>query len=130
MAPLKEVPFLVHLVESHPQLRVFFFRSDLGNEPVREWLKALPRNQHRLIGNKIKAVQFGWPLGMPLVRKMEGGLWEIRIDLGDSVGRVMFTITDGVMVLLHGFIKKSQKTPSVDLALARQRRASLRRQTI
>lgn len=82
MAPLKEVPFLVHLVESHPQLRVFFFRSDLGNEPVREWLKALPRNQHRLIGNKIKAVQFGWPLGMPLVRKMESGLWEIRIDLG------------------------------------------------
>ncbi|WP_252090839.1 type II toxin-antitoxin system RelE/ParE family toxin [Pseudomonas sp. MWU13-3659] len=115
---------------AHPQVSVVFFRSERGNEPVREWLKALPRDQRQLIGAEIKTVQIGWPLGMPLVRKMESGLWEIRVDLGDTGGRVMFTITDGIMVLLHGFIKKSQKTPSVDRALAKQRRASLRRQAI
>lgn len=121
---------MVHLVATPPQVSVLFFRTELGNEPVREWLKASPRDQRQLIGAEIKTVQIGWPLGMPLVRKMESGLWEIRVDLGDTVGRVLFTIIDGVMVLLHGFIKKSQKTPSVDLALARKRRASLRRQAI
>ncbi|WP_369988176.1 type II toxin-antitoxin system RelE/ParE family toxin [Pseudomonas xanthosomatis] len=123
------VPFLVHLASSDQQVRVLFFRSALGNEPVREWLKALSRHERQIIGTEIKTVQIGWPLGMPLVRKLESGLWEIRIDLADTVGRVLFTISDGVMVLLHGFIKKSQKTPAVDLAVARQRKASLRRQT-
>lgn len=120
---------MVHLASSDQQVRVLFFRSALGNEPVREWLKALSRHERQVIGTEIKAVQIGWPLGMPLVRKLESGLWEIRIDLADTVGRVLFTISDGVMVLLHGFIKKSQKTPAVDLAVARQRKASLRRQT-
>jgi phage-related protein len=127
MAPLKGVLFLVHLATSAQQISVLFFRSELGNEPVREWLKALPRHQRQVVGAEIKTVQIGWPLGMPLVRKMESGLWEIRVDLGGSMGRVLFTTIDGVMVLLHGFIKKSQKTPSVDLAVARQRKASLRR---
>ncbi|MCX5507539.1 type II toxin-antitoxin system RelE/ParE family toxin [Pseudomonas sp. BJa3] len=96
---------------------------------MREWLKGLAREERYLIGMEIKTVQLGWPLGMPLVRKLEHGLWEIRIDMGHVVARVLFTIMDGVMFMLHGFIKKSQKTPSADLALARQRKASLRRST-
>lgn len=124
---LKGVPFLVHF-DSNPQslvLTVRFFRTEVGNEPVREWLSQLPRAYRQLIGIEIKTVQTGWPLGMPLVRKMERGLWEIRVDLGDVGARVFFTLVEGSMVLLHGFIKKSQKTPLSDLETARQRKAKL-----
>ncbi|MGE8409954.1 MAG: type II toxin-antitoxin system RelE/ParE family toxin [Pseudomonas sp.] len=106
-------------------LTVRFFRTEAGNEPVREWLAQLPRTHRQSIGIEIKSVQTGWPLGMPLVRKMERGLWEVRVDLGDTCARVLFTLVEGVMILLHGFIKKSQKTPQSDLETARQRMAKL-----
>jgi len=107
----------------HPahSLPVSFFKSEAGREPVREWLKAMPREHRRLIGEDIKTVQFGWPLGMPLVRKLERDLWEVRVRLPDGIARVMFTVGEGRMILLHGFIKKSQKTPTDDLALAKAR---------
>ena len=88
---------------------------------MREWLKSLPREHRRIIGEDIKTVQFGWPLGMPLVRKLAKGLWEIRVRLPDSIARVLFTAADRQMILLHGFIKKSQKTPQDDLELAKTR---------
>lgn len=108
-----------------PVLAVRFFCTEKGNEPVREWLTDLPREHRRLVGIDIKAVQFGWPMGMPVVRKMEAGLWEVRIDLGSSIARVLFTSIDAEMVLLHGFVKKSQKTPLSEMAIARQRRSRL-----
>ncbi|WP_375101759.1 MULTISPECIES: type II toxin-antitoxin system RelE/ParE family toxin [unclassified Pseudomonas] len=113
--------------DQHIVLNVRFFRTELGNEPVREWLSALPREHRQRVGIEIKSVQMGWPLGMPLVRKMEPGLWEIRVDLGESIARVMFTLAEDCLLLLHGFIKKSRKTPTADLVLARQRKARLRR---
>ncbi len=75
----------------------------------------------RSIGEDIKTVQFGWPLGMPLVRKMEPGLWEVRCDIADGIARVLFTAKAGQMVLLHGFVKKTQKTPDNELKTARNR---------
>jgi phage-related protein len=102
-------------------LKVVFFCSDRGNEPVREWLKSLPLEEKRIIGEDIKTVQFGWPLGMPIVRKLEIGLWEVRSRLPDQIARILFTIKGNKMVLLHGFFKKSEKTPTSDLNLARQR---------
>lgn len=104
-----------------PILTVAFFRTASGNEPVREWLKSLPREERRIIGENLKTVQFGWPLGMPLVRKLDKGLWEVRSRLPDRIARVIFTSGEGRMVLLHGFIKKSQKTPQEDLQLAKTR---------
>ena len=104
-----------------PILSVSFFKTETGREPVREWLKSLPREQRRIIGEDIKTVQFGWPLGMPLVRKLDRDLWEVRIRLPGGIARVMFTAGEGRMILLHGFIKKSQKTPVDDLALAKTR---------
>ncbi len=77
------------------------------------------------IGADLKTVQFGWPVGMPVVRKLEPGLWEVRSRLDLRVARIIFTVSDRRMVLLHGFIKKSQKTPASDLELARRRRAAL-----
>lgn len=106
-------------------LGVKFFRTDAGNEPVREWLAELPREQRRAIGTDTKTVQLGWPIGMPVVRKLDNGLWEVRTDLGDSIARVIFTVVDAEMVLLHSFIKKSQKTPTVDLKTAKQRKSRL-----
>jgi phage-related protein len=107
--------------DQEPILSVAFFCTAAGNEPVREWLKSLPREERRIIGEDIKTVQFGWPLGMPLVRKLDKGLWEVRSRLPNRIARVIFTSGEGRMVLLHGFIKKSQKTPQEDLELARTR---------
>ena len=83
-----------------PILSVAFFRTASGNEPVREWLKSLPREERRIIGDDIKAVQFGWPLGMPLVRKPDKGLWEVRSRLPERIARVIFTTGESRMVLL------------------------------
>ena len=108
------------------RLKVVFFRTERGSEPVREWLKSLSLDEMRTIGEDIKTVQFGWPLGMPIVRKIETGLWEVRSRSVDRIARILFTIQNGKMVLLHGFIKKSNKTPQDDLSLARRRLAQLR----
>lgn len=105
---------------------VKFYRTGAGREPVREWLIALSREDKKAIGEDIKTVQFGWPLGMPLVEKMERDLWEVRTDLDQRIARVLFTIHGDLIVLLHGFIKKTQKTPPQDLAIARRRIQDLR----
>jgi len=62
---------------------------------------------------------------MPVVRKLDSGLWEVRADLEDTIARIIFTVVGSNMVLLHGFIKKSQKTPAHDMATAKQRKARL-----
>ena len=101
-----------------PTLNTSFFRSDSGNEPVREWLKTLPAADRRIMGEDIKTVQFGWPLGMPLVRRLDGGIWEIRVKLENRIARIFFFLEGSTMVILHGFIKKQQTTPKQDLDLA------------
>jgi len=86
------------------RVTVVFFRTQAGGEPVRQWPKSLPLDEDRKrIGADIKTVEFGWPLGM------------------NRIARVLFYV-DGKqrMVLLHGFIKKTQKTPDEDLELARR----------
>jgi len=108
------------------RLQVVFYKTASGNEPVREWLKSLPHNDRKILGEDIKTVQLGWPLGMPLVRKLDVGLWEVRSKLDHRIARVLFTVEKNVMVLLHGFIKKSQKTPVEDLNLAKKRMVTLR----
>ena len=100
------------------RLRVLFYRTTVGTEPVREWLKTLPVEERKIIGDDLKTVQFGWPLGMPLIRKLEPELWEVRSRLPDRIARVIFTVEGNTMVLLHGFIKKAQKTPAGELQLA------------
>ncbi|MEY2152962.1 type II toxin-antitoxin system RelE/ParE family toxin [Rhodanobacter sp. 115] len=104
-----------------PVLEVRFYATDQGREPVRDWLKSLSPDARKMIGEDIKTVQFGWPLGMPLVRKMDPGLWEVRSTIDTGIARVLFTTSGPVMVLLHGFIKKSDKTPKDELKLAQRR---------
>lgn len=104
-------------------LEVVFFRTDGGNEPVRDWLKDLDKEDRKVIGEDIKLVQFRWPLGMPLVRKLEPDLWEVRSRLyGGRIARILFTVRKNEMALLHSFIKKTQKIVQDDLNLARNRK--------
>ena len=103
------------------RLDVVFFRTSSGAEPVRKWLKSLSSPEKKRIGEDIKTVQFGWPLGMPLVEKLEPYLWEVRTTMPDGIARVLFTVDGAIMVLLHGFIKKTRKIPRKDLDTARTR---------
>ncbi|MBT4089967.1 MAG: type II toxin-antitoxin system RelE/ParE family toxin [Calditrichaeota bacterium] len=103
------------------RLKVAFYKTSSGDEPVRKWLQELKKEDKKAIGEEIKTVQFGWPLGMPIVRKLDKDLWEVRVSLKSRIARILFTVHEDSMVLLHGFIKKSKKTSANDLKLAKQR---------
>ena len=109
-----------------PVLSVVFYLTETGNEPVRDWLKSLPREDRKIIGEDIKTAQYGWPIGMPLIRKLDTLLWEIRSKLSDGIARTCFTVQKEKMVLLHGFIKKSQKIPQQELKTVKLRLAKLK----
>lgn len=102
-------------------ISVDFYKQPNGREPVREWLKSLKKAERKIIGEDIKMAQEGWPLGMPLVGNLGKGLWEVRSTLQNTIARVFFVMHQGQMVLLHGFIKKTQKTTSQDLELGLKR---------
>ena len=109
-------------------LRVRFFREESGREIVREWLKAFPTQERRKIGADIRSIQFRWPVGLPWARPMGEGMWEVRSNLRDRIARILFIIEGGEMILLHGIIKKTEKTPPSDLALARAKARKFREQ--
>jgi len=103
-----------------------FYRTEAGSEPVRDWLKAMPAADRRMIGEDIKTIEFGWPVGMPTCRSMGGGLYEVRTNLtGNRIARVFFYVDRKQrMVLLHGILKKTQATPPHELELARRNMCS------
>jgi phage-related protein len=112
--------------KSPSKIELAFYRTASGSEPVRDWLSDLPTAHKRLIGLDLQRVQYRWPVGMPLVRPMGSGLFEVRTSLPDgTVSRVMFSFHGGGLYALHGFIKKAQKTPSADLELARKRQKEI-----
>jgi phage-related protein len=108
------------------RLPAAFFALPSGREPVRDWLKSLPAADRKAIGEDIKDVEFSWPIGMPLCRHLGGGLWEARSDLPlGRISRVIFCVRNGRMALLHGFIKKTQKTPGSERDVAIKRMKAL-----
>jgi phage-related protein len=113
---------MVHSPETLKPIPLRFWRSATGREPVREWLNGFPRDDQRTIGRDLAKVQFGWPLGLPLCRPLGRGLWEVRSTLRSRrEARVLFGFYDGVLIALHAFIKKTQKTAPDDLVIGRQR---------
>ena len=107
-----------HLTE----IPMVFYRTSGGVEPVRDWLRGLPGDDRQKIGFDLAAVQVGWPVGMPLSRSLGGGLWEIRSSLPSRrIARVLFCVHEGRIAIVHGFIKKTQKTPRDEIELARKR---------
>jgi phage-related protein len=108
--------------EQAPEVPVRFYRSATGREPVLEWLRGLDREDRRAIGLDLMRVQFGWPIGMPLVRSLKDGLWEVRSPLpGQKTARLILCFHQKTLIVLHGFIKKTQKTPAEELELAKRR---------
>ena len=108
------------------RLPVAFYELPSGREPVRDWLKALSEADRKIIGEDVKFVEFGWPIGMPLCRSLGTGLWEVRSQLRQGrISRVLFCIHNGRMLLLHAFIKKTQRTSDADLALALKRKKEI-----
>ena len=103
-------------------LKVVFFKTGTGNEPVREWLKELSKDDCRVIGADILTVQYAWPLGKPLVDHLGDGIWEVRSRLENRIARTLFALVNQEIVLLHGFIKKQPKTPADELQLAKKRK--------
>jgi phage-related protein len=103
-------------------LPAVFFRTETGRELVREWLQDLSKAERKIIGIDIMTVQFRWPLGMPLVRNIGSGIHEIRSTLPTRIARTLFFVHQGEIILLHGFIKKTRKTPKDDRAMALQRK--------
>ena len=114
-------------LQSMPAFTVFFYCTDAGNEPVRDWLREMPAEERRIIGEDLRVVQYRWPLGMPLVRKMGPDLWELRSSLPSGIARVFFSIWQDRIIALHGFVKKSQKTPDNELDTAKRRLANFQR---
>ena len=109
-------------MKSERPLKVVFFKTETGNEPVRGWLKSLAKEECKTIGADILTVQYAWPVGKPLVDNLGDGVWEVRSRLRNRIARTLFAVVDEEIVLLHGFIKKQQKTPQDELDLARKRR--------
>ena len=104
------------------EIPVRFYRTAAGREPVPEWLRTLDKEDRRAIGLDLMQVQFGWPVGMPLVRSLKDGLWEVRSSLpGRRIARLIVCFHENKIVALHGFIKKTQKTPLEEIDVARQR---------
>ena len=117
------------MASERPQMMpVVFYRTRGGSEVVRDWLRDLEERDRNAIGLDLMRVQFRWPVGMPLCRAMGDGLWEVRTSLpSNKIARVLFCVLNDRIVLLHGFIKKTQKTPADDLALARLRKKEFER---
>lgn len=108
--------------EQNPEMPVRFYRSEAGRDPVRDWLRGLDKDDRRAIGLDLMRVQFGWPIGKPLVRSLKDGLWEVRSSLpSQRIARLILCFHDQMLVVLHGFIKKTQKTLADDLAMAKRR---------
>jgi phage-related protein len=105
-----------------PEIQAVFYRTTGGTEPVLDWLRSLPAEDRRIIGTDLATVQFGWPIGMPLCRPLGNGLWEVRSTLPSRrIARLLFFVEGGRVGVVHGFIKKTQKTSADDLDLARKR---------
>jgi phage-related protein len=103
------------------KLLATFYRTASGDEPVRDWLKALNKQERQSIGEDIAYVQYKWPIGKPRVDHLRGPVWEVRSTIGNRIARVLFAVEQGEMVLLHAFIKKTQQTDPADIELALKR---------
>lgn len=114
---------------SPKKIQAVFYRTASGAEPVRDWLKdELSADDRKIVGVDIATVEYGWPVGMPVCRPLGNGLREVRSSLpGGRIARVIFCIIDDRMVLLSGFIKKSQKTPQNEIDTAARRMKELER---
>jgi phage-related protein len=110
------------------QIGVVFFRTEGGNEPVLDWLRDLGPVDRKTIGEDLRTVQLGWPIGMPVCRPLGDGLYEVRSNITDKrIARLLFFQHGQSLVVVEGFIKKTQATPKEVLDSARRRKSEYER---
>jgi phage-related protein len=111
------------MIDRTKKLPARFYVNAAGRKPVRDWVLGLSEADRHTVGKDIQKVEFGWPIGRPHCAPLGRGLWEVRstLDASSRIARVIFCIGGGSMILLHGFIKKTQKTPQADIDLALKR---------
>ena len=111
------------MIDPTKKLPARFYVNAVGRKPVREWILELSEADWRIVGKDVQKVEFGWPVGRPHCAPLGAGLWEVRSALDSNrIARVIFCMGDGHMILLHGFIKKTQKTSQADIDLAEKRK--------
>ena len=101
---------------------VIFYRTEAGNEPALDWFRALQEEERKIVGRDLRVLQLGFPMGMPLCKSLGDGLWELRSTLPKKIARVIFFLDGPRFIVVHGFIKKSQKTPKEELDAAKARK--------
>ena len=113
-------------LRNQPTYKVAHYRKANKKEPVREWIKKLNQSEKSIVLEKIKTLEFRWPLGLPLVKKLNKSLWELRIKTNKRQLRIIFLVDKKrkILLLLHGFVKKDQKTPKRELETALKRLAN------
>jgi phage-related protein len=103
-------------------LPIVFYQTATGSAPVLEWLRKSDALDRKQLGLDLLRVQENWPIGMPVCKSFGSGLWEVRSSLsGGRIARMIFCLKGSEIYVLHGFMKKTQKTPQQDLALAQKR---------
>ena len=111
------------MIDRTKKLPARFYVNSTGRKPVREWIMLLPETDRYTVGKDIQKVEFGWPIGRPHCAPLGDALWEVRSSLDSNrIARVIFCMGDGHMILLHAFIKKTQKTPKGDIDIALKRK--------
>lgn len=107
---------------------IIYYKDDNDESPLIDFLRSLPVKDRAKVLREIDLLsQFGIKLTMPHVKKMKtkNDLWELRVKISTNNYRVFyFHHTQDRFVLLHGFLKKSQKTPKrhINIALDRKQR--------
>jgi phage-related protein len=113
------------------RVRACFYRTEAGNEPVKDWLdgKELDGEDRKKIWSAIAVAEYGWPVGMPTCRHLDGDIQEVRVSLKNNrIVRVLFMVSERRMMLLHGFVKKSsegRETPKHEIDVAKKRLQTL-----
>lgn len=108
---------------SHDDWQIAFYLDERGNSPVEDFLDALDeKTQVRFAWSIEQLRQRNLQAKAPLVKPLDGKLWEIREESRGNIYRVLyFFFTGRQIVLVHGFQKKTQKTPRREIEIAQQR---------
>jgi len=109
-------------------LEVRFYKTAGGNEVVLDFLRSLPADDKKTLGEDLKTLQYGYPIGMPLCRPV-GKLWELRSSLPSKRElRLLwfFHKVTQTIIVVHAFIKKAQRTPQKDIELGEARKGEFK----
>jgi phage-related protein len=105
--------------------QVTFYETEGGNEVVQDFLRKLPRDDRKTIGEDLATLQYGYPMGMPLCKPLRSQIWELRSSLPSKREARLLYFFDSAsqqIIVVHAFIKTTRTTPKSDIDLAEKRK--------